>query len=77
MERRTGPSEEDKWRDLSQQEKALGQRDLKDRGMDRPRGQSRRGAMGGSRACADSPMQNLQAELSSIHAWVINNVGGN
>lgn len=70
MERRTGPSEEDKRRDLSRQEKPLGQRGLKGRGMDRGGGR-------GSRACVDSPVQNLQAELSSTHAWVINNVGGN
>ena len=74
MERRTGPSEENKWRGLSRREKPLGQRDLKDTGS--RHAQSRRGQGGGSRACGDSPVQNLQAELSSIHASVINNLGG-
>lgn len=74
MERRTGPSEENKRRGLPQRERPLGQRDLKDTGG--RHGQSQRGQGGGGRACGDSPVQNLQAGLSSTHASIINNLGG-
>lgn len=73
MERRTGPSEEDKRRDLSRQEKPLGQQDLKDRGG--PHRQSR-GAHGRWHSLCGPPHAEPAGRTLLHNMLVINNLGG-